>query len=226
MGKNSLFISNTYTALQSAILVFMGLASSPAFANQAPLQDVYKYQIEGGFPLKESCTVGGEKALSLIKVYVQPEQVAATNLVDAYVKVRVCTIMGKQVKQALPLVLPIQTMEANMQSPVGTVSAHPFSSSAILQYFDNGSAPDTAILKRISGSDRSLIWFELSLVQSKTGKMKAGPIRIGLTEARRLKAIRGFNTEVHLPIRKLEIDVPENNITLRAELRRIDQERN
>lgn len=201
-------------------------SAAQAASTPAPLQDVYRYQIDGSFPLRESCTVDGKKALSTIKVYVDPNEVSELQLVDAYVKVRVCTFGGGQVKQALPLILPIQSLHENLKAPVGTLAAQPFSSPSMNQYFENGTAPDTFLLKRITGSDRSLVWYELTLVQSKTGKVRVGPVRIGMTDASRLSKVSGFNPDVHLPIRKLEIDVPENSITLRAELRKVDQERN
>jgi len=200
------------------ICISTALLCGGAFGAIPSTADAYKMDMETSFEISASCAINGGTQTSQIDLVIDSTS-AATDpkvLSNASAHIRVCSPFTDPVNETLPIPIPVALMMQSAKLSLGKTISFPVNSPQLAAMFTDGSAPNTLQVQKTDANR-----FELRYVHSATGDTKIGPIRATLTAASSLTAVPGFNAAQSLPIQHIEVDVPEKNVTLRADIAKV-----
>jgi hypothetical protein len=174
--------------------------------------------METSFEISASCAIAGGTQSSQIDLVIDSTTVTTNPklLTNASAHIRVCSPFVDPVNETLPIPIPVALMMQSAKLSVGKTVSFPVSSPQLSAMFAYGSGPNILQVQKTDANT-----FELRYVQSATGNPKIGPIRATLTAPSALAKVPGFNPAQSLPIQHIEVDVPEKNVTLRADIAKV-----
>jgi len=192
-----------YTALSVVILIN---------ATSAMASNDYKLKIQTSFEISESCATASGSQTSQIELVID-SSASSTNvrtLTNAAARVKVCSPFLDPISQTLPIPLPVALMNQRANVAIGTETRFSLQNAGLSAMFKTDT-PDVLIVTKTQSNV-----FELRYINSKTNDIRIGPIRATLS-ASVMREVPGYIPN-SLPISYIEVDVQEQNVTLKANI--------
>lgn len=196
----------------------LGIVSVIVFKTQSSrAADQYSLKIETSFAISDSCQTATGTQVSQIDIVVDGKQNNdPKQLTSAAARIKVCSPFTSPVNETLPIPLPVGLMKASDKVPVGKSLSYSVNAAKFKNVFNPGEAPDSLQVQKTR-----INVFELRYINKASNAVKIGPIRAFLGSPQSLEKVPGFDDNKHLPISRIEVDVPEKSVTLKADIQTV-----
>ncbi len=176
--------------------------------------DAYSLTIETSFVISSSCTgADGKVQKSQINLVVSGDgSMDPKTLSTATAQIKVCSPFTSPINQKLPTPFPVALLKNAKSAPLGKITIFKLDPATFQAVFPAGQVPNQLNVNQIQSGV-----FELTYLISSTNTVKIGPIRAYLSQDNEI-TVPGFIEGKQLPIQKVEVDVPEKDVTLVANL--------